>query len=619
MYTFIDRQSQLEGVLNKVMAKPAWGWDTETTGKDSRVDKVIMVQIGRPEEQFVIDTRQVNIQELTPFFESEEHKKIAHYGIFDYMLTKGTFGIEVEGIRCTLTADVLLTKGIKYRGFGLAAVMKEWLNIDISKDQQKSFIGMGSEPFTRDQIEYGARDTAYLLPLLQKQLVKIKEDQMGSIYKLECDFIPCLGDMQHNGIMLDVEKWQATIKENLDSKAEVEAKLDEYAAQYYGLDLWGKPSINYGSPDQVLTLLKRMNVRYYFWNKDTRKEEERLIDKTDDATFKKIIGKLKIIELLQDWRSYSVLVNTFGEPYIRAIHPATGRIQTSYDQLGADSGRLTKGRDCAVNLLNLPRDIRFRHGFRAKDDYLIETDDYSGCELRILAEYSKDPLFVKAFKEKIDLHCMVATELYGVHVTKNNENSKLRQPAKNLNFGIAYGMGPNKLYDDLCAAGFPVTRDQARELYNNYCDKFKVAVNFLREAGRTAVRQGYLINLNGRRRYWNVPDPENSEKYPLGCRDPKYKGVIAAIEREGGNQMIQSVNADMTKLGMINIRKYRKINKIRSDFVNQVYDEIVTETHKDDSLMFHPRKQAIMIEASNVYLKTIPMEVEGHVGLTWTK
>jgi len=143
-----------------------------------------------------------------------------------------------------------------------------------------------------------------------------------------------------------------------------------------------------------------------------------------------------------------------------------------------------------------------------------------------------------------------------------------------------------------------------------------VGVNFLREQGRLAVRQGYLVNMNGRRRYWNLPDPS---KYPGGVRDWKYKGRMSAIEREGGNMMIQSVNVDITKLGMIKIRDYRKEHNVRTNFVNQVYDEIVTKTHKDDTEEFHPIKMKLMQEAGEKWIKKVPVEVDGQVGPCWTK
>lgn len=177
---------------------------------------------------------------------------------------------------------------------------------------------------------------------------------------------------------------------------------------------------------------------------------------------------------------------------------------------------------------------------------------------------------------------------------------------------IAYGMGPNKLHDDLNAQGFPVTRDEAKSTYYKYTDKFKVAVNYLRDAGKLASSQGWLANLNGRRRWWKLPSSKEMDK-------ETYKGKLAAIEREGGNFMIQSVNADITKDAMVEIRRYRKKHNIKTKFINAVYDEIVTRTHKDQSESFHAEKLRIMRQSGEKWITSVPMLVDGAVGPCWQK
>lgn len=174
---------------------------------------------------------------------------------------------------------------------------------------------------------------------------------------------------------------------------------------------------------------------------------------------------------------------------------------------------------------------------------------------------------------------------------------------------IAYGMSYNRLYDELNGQGFSCTRDEAKQLFYRYCDTYKAAVNFLRESGKLAASQGYLVNLNGRRRYWIKPETDN----------PEYYGRMAGIEREGGNFLIQSVNADITKDAMIGIRDYRKKNNIRTHFINAVYDEVVTRTHKDDSEAFHAAKLKIMVASAEKWIKDVPMIVDGHAGRCWQK
>jgi len=185
---------------------------------------------------------------------------------------------------------------------------------------------------------------------------------------------------------------------------------------------------------------------------------------------------------------------------------------------------------------------------------------------------------------------------------------------------IIYGMGPNTLCEDIRGMGFPITLAETKQLYKKYTQElFPTGVNYLREVGRQAAINGYSVSSTGRRRYFILPDYRDENHYPRGKKDPKFCGRMASIEREGGNHIIQSVNADMTKYAMFLIRRYIKKYGVRSKVINQVYDEIVTTTHKDDSAEFHKKKKEIMIYAAEAFLKKVPMEVEGEALPYWTK
>lgn len=612
---FIDKQHQVDELLPKLMEKPVWGTDSETTGLDPFKEDVLAWQFGRPEVQYVIDNRKVNIEPIRPFMESKKHKKLLHNALFDYKMGAVNNDIEMENMRCTQIAEQLLEQGyFTYKGkFSLENVIDRRLGIQLDKDTQKSFIGHTGD-FTPRQIKYMGEDVEHLLPLAQNQTKDIMDTYLGNTYLLECEFIPCLGDMELGGFRLNTERWRQTMEENRQSREEVRKKLDVIAGQYFANDLFGNVDINYNSSDQVLKLYQYMGLRVKVWNHKARKYDEIPFGKGDGKWSKtgvkdtKSLSDIPAVQMIAKYRSYCTLIDMFGESYIRGIHPVTGRIHGEFWQLGTATGRLSSKSD--FNLLNIPRDARYRNAFEAYGpDYVVETDDYSGCELRIWAEISKDPELMKAFMNNIDVHCHVATKCYRVEVTKTNENKRLRQPAKNLNFGIAYGMGPGTLFEDLNAQGFAITRPEAKDVYKTYCKEFDTGVTFLRSSGDRALAQGFLDNINGRRRYWNLPDKNH----------PKYEGICAAIKREGGNFLIQSVNADITKKGMINIRDYKKAHKTRTNFANQVYDEIVTVTHKDDSEHFHSIKTKLMVKAGQEYIKEVPIEVEGSANPYWVK
>lgn len=629
-WTYVSEQSQLDAIIPRLMQRPAWGFDTETTGLDPLVSDVTLMQFGCLEEQFLIDTRKVNPEPLRPVLESREIIKVAHNAKFDYKMVKANFGIEMERMRDTMLGAKILDVGRKFKGFSLDKVMEERIEVSLDKTMQKSFIGHTGD-FSHEQLNYAALDVKYLLKLNGTLAALLKNDGLAPTYILESEVAACFGDMELEGLLLNKEGWWAIIEEHREAAKALAAKMDAFSEAYYRTDIFGNVEVNYGSPDQMLDLLKNMGVCIVQEDPKTKKKVKIPLTNTNADTLKQI-KDVPFVQMLKQWRKHTKIVTTYGQPFIDAIHPATGRIHPEFDQLGTETGRPASDRRSPVNMLNIPRDRRMRNCFIAPEDFVIETDDYSGCELRILAHLSQDPGLMGPLLSGDDLHCSVASALYGVEVTKKNENAKLRTPAKSLNFGIAYGMGPRKLWVDLNAEGFPVTLQEARGLYNKYCTTYKDGVGYLRNIGAMVVASArnpvkyppneyfpVAINPNGRRRYWLLPDPNDREKFPNGEKDGRYLGVLAAIEREAGNFPIQATNADITKQGMIDIRRYIKDNKVRSSIILQVYDEIVTKTHKDDSPDFHEAKVKIMIAAAEKWINSVPIEVEGEALPYWTK
>ena len=99
----------------------------------------------------------------------------------------------------------------------------------------------------------------------------------------------------------------------------------------------------------------------------------------------------------------------------------------------------------------------------------------------------------------------------------------------------------------------------------------------------------------------------------------KHKGHLAAIQREGANCQIQSVNADFTKMSMAAIRKACRLHGYDARMYNSVYDEIVLDIHKSCATEVHELQKKIMIEEADKMLRKVPMQVEGHLAACWTK
>ena len=433
MYTYIKEQSKLDAVIPKLMGELSWGTDTETTGLDPFTSDVLALQIGRPEEQFIIDARTVKLEPLRPFLESRKIMKILHNAKFDYKMLK-KFNIEMEYVRDTMLAEQIMRAGFaRFQGIGLEDVVEKRLGVKLDKSIRESFINHTGD-FTEKQLDYMADDVRYLNPLAKADSDELLAKGLAETFQLESDCVPAFADMEYEGMVLDVAAWREVLEKNKKRLLEVQAELDGIVEPYVGVNLFGEVQINYGSPVQVVKLLQMMKFKVKQYNRETRTEIEEEIKKSDKKTLQKLQG-IPIVQMLQKWRSYEVRINTFGEPYIQAIHPKTGKLHPDFWQIGTGTGRPAAGAEGDVNPLNVPRDNEYRNCFTGGPDELVESDDYSGCELRILAEISGDPKMREIFNKGEDPHCAVATELYRVPVTKKNENKRLRTPGKSLNFG----------------------------------------------------------------------------------------------------------------------------------------------------------------------------------------
>ena len=616
--TFIDKQHQVDELLPTLMSKPAWGFDTETTGLDFHKDKVLSVQLGNSLGQFVIDTRDVSLEPLRPFFESKEVKKVAHNASFDWSMMWMNYKIDVEAVRCTMMAEQILNVGRKHSGYGLAKVLESRLEIAMEKEVRKTFKDHRG-PFTQDQIEYMGADVEHLLPLCQAQIADLVRANLTKTWTVECEAIAPFETMGLNGFKLDKEGWLALVKENQEKLDGVEEKMNEFAKQWWPTDMFGEVNINYGSSPQMLDLLHRMRVTVPSKNKTTGEEIQVPIPNTNDSMLK-LVSDSPFVKLLQEHRGYAKLLSTYGMSVLDKVRDDTGRIHFRLNQLGTETGRpaARKG-DSDYNPLNIPSDKRYRHAFIADPDYVIETDDYAGQELRIWAHLSQDPGLVEAFQKGIDIHSYVATKLFGVPVSKT-QNADKRKLTKPMNFGIAYAMGPDTLYQRMRGDGVEVTRKEVQEIYDTYTQKeFKTGVDYLRSMGRLALEQGYATSLNDRRRYFRLPDASDRDKYPMGRADRAFRAQEGSIRREGGNAKIQMSGSDMLKRGMRLIWDKVKERRFRTEFKNAPYDEIVTMTHKDDSPEFVEIKRKMMVQAAEELVTSVPMEVEGEVMRCWTK
>jgi DNA polymerase-1 len=295
---------------------------------------------------------------------------------------------------------------------------------------------------------------------------------------------------------------------------------------------------------------------------------------------------------LLEYRKSSKRVSTYGEEFLRNINPVTGRIHPEFNQLGANTGRFSSE---SPNFQNLPKKedgAKFRKCFITPDGYDMISADFSGQEIMVMAELSKDPELIKIYQEGKDRHTTTAATIFGVPYEKVNKNQ--RALGKKFNFCVSYGGTAWRV-----ALELKIPIDKAEQYLNAYWGIYAVLQKRFRRAGLLALHNGYSTTMLGRRRYY--PDISNKDE----------------IMRQGANHEVQGTSASMTKAAIVEIDNWSRNNKVTMHFTNFVHDEIVIESLKCDTSLVAPSVKECMEKAGREFVKVIDQEAEVLVGDYW--
>lgn len=294
-----------------------------------------------------------------------------------------------------------------------------------------------------------------------------------------------------------------------------------------------------------------------------------------------------------EFRQIAKLKGTYADALPALIDPLTGRVHTTFNQVGAATGRLSSSNP---NLQNIPirtelgREIRA--AFVPRPGWKLIVADYSQIELRLLAHMSGDKVLVEAFRNGEDIHTRTAAEVFGVPplmVTPDH-----RRAAKAVNFGIVYGQTAFGL-----SKGLGIERREAEQYIKAYFERYSGVRRFIDHTIAEVRRTGVSVNLYGRRR--PIPD--------MNSRNPNARGFA---ERTAVNTPLQGTAADMIKLAMIRIDE--KLRGMQARMLLQVHDELVFEAPVDevDSV-----KALVKSEMEGVRKLEVPLVVDVGVGDNW--
>ena len=505
----------IEESLNLLSPFNILGLDTETSGLDPYIDELLLVQIGNRELQVVIDCRTIDIKLYKEFLESE--RTFLGWNLkFDlkFFYRKGIY---VRKVYDGFLAEKLLWLGYPtgIHSMSLKSAGESYLGIELDKTVRGKIIW--SKTLTTDIIEYGANDVKYLEDIKAKQEEELSKKDLIKAVDIENRFVLPLSYCEYCGVKLDSVKWKA--KMEMDKQREQTALelcnkwlienepnspyifVDRQGSLFDGFNLEPQVRLNWNSVQQVAPIFKKYGV-----NLETQDKKTKEIKSTLDAKqLKPQKDKCSLIPIYLEYKEAVKVTSTYGQNFLDQINPVSGRIHTNYQQLGADTTRITSGgKDRGnnieyVNLLNLPADAETRACFIAEEGNKWISIDYSGQETYLMASIANDKAIIdELVNGSGDIHSLTAYMSYleiprDTPITEiKSKYHHLRQEAKGIEFAINYGGDANTISNN---KGIPI--EEANKIYNAYMSGFKGLKRYQDFRRKDWFDKGYIL-LNPR-------------------------------------------------------------------------------------------------------------------------
>ncbi len=397
---------------------------------------------------------------------------------------------------------------------------------------------------------------------------------------LELPLIPVLRDMERVGIRLDQDAFRIF----LDN---VQARLDECTATI--LEQAGQ-EFNIRSSQQLAEVL------FSSLGLTSKRKTPGGAPSTASGVLEAMRDQHPIISEILEFRMLEKLRSTYLAP-LPKLADSGGRIHTTFNQLATATGRLSSSRP---NMQNIP--IRGRFGPRMRSCFIADTGnvlvaaDYSQIELRVLAHMSGDPNLLDAFQNNEDIHSRTAALLFDTE--PDQVESDQRRKAKTINFGLLYGMGPQKLGRELS-----ISLNQAKEFIRIYFSRLSRVREFYEQIEERAKENGAVTTVAGRRRL--LPD--------INSRNAN---IAQQARRMAINTVVQGSAADIIKKAMLAVHGDERLRELGARLILQVHDELIIELPEANGAAAGARLAELM---ADVYELAVPLSVDWGVGKNWAE
>jgi DNA polymerase-1 len=606
------------------------GCDTETEGFFNHDNKVLLLQFGNNENQFVVNTKDVNINIFKKYLENDLKTFYFWNAKFDLKFLK-QYDIDIQKINvfdCFL-AECVLTTGYSKEEIDLSLSYNT--NKYCGASLNKEVRGMIHKGITERVIVYSSEDVKYLIEISKSQNEKLIKENLIEIIRLENKFVKCLAEIEYYGMPFNKNTWSIVekqvneelknIQNSLDDlllkKSQVNKNLFKFVDRQQSLGLFEtrKSIVNWSSAKQKLNVLNTIGEEKGF-----------KIDDTNDRTLQKIKRKDELISVLVNYNKFNKLESSFGKNFYNYINKKTNRIHCDYWQI-VSTGRIS----CSEpNLLNIPSkgDLSkvIRQSFEAPVGYKIVGGDYSGMELAILAQLSNDENWIDILSRKDgDLHGELATKTFNIPLSEVRNKSiinpsvSFRDIQKTVNFGLAYGMSFIKLADTL-----DISENDAKNIIEMFFKSAPKVEKFLYKMGKFGEENGYILTPPpfNRKRYfpeWELTRNSISEKNTVNGKS--VYSILGEINRASKNMPIQGANGDIIKLAIINLFKLinTKYKNKNIKIINSIYDEILSECPDELVDQWLLDMKNVMIEAASIIITNFKVKVDIKSTQYWQK
>lgn len=585
-YHLVESKKDIADLKKRLTKASLVAFDTENDSLGARTYPIVGMSFafyeGKKIQAFYVPVARTSVKDWADVLENSDIPKTGHNLKYDIEVLRQS-DIDLKGVVFdSMIASYLLHPGARQHSLDTLAIQElDYHTIPISDLLGSKKDGRMSEVSLPKLARYAAEDADISLQLHDVLSKKIEEEKLSSVMdEIELPLIHVLAEMELNGVAVDVGKLDELQKKLSKKLSSLEKRIWKAAGEEF----------NINSTQQLREVLYE---KLKLPTADIKKTQSGF--STAASELEKLRSEHEIISMLEDYREFSKLLNTYIRPLPGLVDEKTGRIYAQFNQTVAATGRLSS---TDPNLQNIPTRTKtgqlIRAAFVADKGNVLVKADYSQIELRLAAHMSGDAKMIDAFRAGEDIHTATAAWVQGIEI--DEVTPEQRRAAKELNFGVLYGMGAQSF-----SRAADISLEEARSFIGRYRQQYSGLASYLEAVAEEARATEEVSTLFGRKRYV----PEINSRTPM---------IRASAERIACNFPLQGTAADILKKAMIELQAEIEKSYPEAKLVLTVHDELVVEVLENKAQAFAARMKEVM---ESVISLDVPLIVDVGVGENW--